>query len=147
MELEFFCEPDTDLEWFAYWKKFCLDWLSALGLKDDEVRYRDHDKEELSFYSKATTDVEFLFPFGWGELWGIADRTDYDLTQHQNVSGQDLTYFDDEKKQKYIPYVIEPSLGADRMVNRYPDLLIEGCSGGGGRFDAGMLYYLSLIHI
>ena len=115
MELEFFCEPDTDLEWFAYWKKFCLDWLSALGLKDDEVRYRDHDKEELSFYSKATTDVEFLFPFGWGELWGIADRTDYDLTQHQNVSGQDLTYFDDEKKQKYIPYVIEPSLGADRM--------------------------------
>ena len=116
MELEFFCEPDTDLEWFAYWKKFCLDWLSSLGLKDDEVRYRDHDKEELSFYSKATTDVEFLFPFGWGELWGIADRTDYDLTQHQNVSGQDLTYFDDEKKQKYIPYVIEPSLGADRMV-------------------------------
>ena len=116
MELEFFCEPDTDLEWFAYWKKFCLDWLSALGLKEDEVRYRDHSPEELSFYSKATTDVEFLFPFGWGELWGIADRTDYDLTQHQNVSGQDLSYFDDEKKQKYIPYVIEPSLGADRMV-------------------------------
>ena len=116
MELEFFCEPDTDLEWFAYWKKFCLDWLSALGLKDDEVRYRDHDKEELSFYSKATTDVEFLFPFGWGELWGIADRTDYDLTQHQNVSGQDMTYFDDETKEKYIPYVIEPSLGADRVV-------------------------------
>ena len=116
MELEFFCKPDTDLEWFDYWKKFCLNWLSALGLKDDEVRYRDHDKEELSFYSKATTDVEFLFPFGWGELWGIADRTDYDLTQHQNVSGQDLTYFDDETKEKYIPYVIEPSLGADRMV-------------------------------
>ena len=115
MELEFFCKPDTDLEWFDYWKKFCLNWLSALGLKDDEVRYRDHDKEELSFYSKATTDVEFLFPFGWGELWGIADRTDYDLTQHQNVSGQDLTYFDDETKEKYIPYVIEPSLGADRM--------------------------------
>ena len=86
MELEFFCKPDTDLEWFAYWKKFCLDWLFSLGLKDEEVRYRDHDKEELSFYSKATTDVEFLFPFGWGELWGIADRTDYDLTQHQNVS-------------------------------------------------------------
>ena len=115
MELEFFCEPDTDLEWFAYWKKFCLDWLSALGLKDDEVRYRDHDKEELSFYSKATTDVEFLFPFGWGELWGIADRTDYDLTQHQNVSGQDLTYFDDQKNQKYIPYVIEPSVGVERL--------------------------------
>lgn len=116
MELEFFCEPGTDLDWFAYWKKFCLDWLSSLGLKEDEVRYRDHDKEELSFYSKATTDVEFLFPFGWGELWGIADRTDYDLTQHQNVSGQDMSYFDDEKKEKYVPYVIEPSLGADRMV-------------------------------
>ena len=116
MELEFFCKPDTDLEWFDYWKKFCLNWLSELGLKEDEVRYRDHDAEELSFYSKATTDVEFLFPFGWGELWGIADRTDYDLTQHQNVSGQDLTYFDDEAKEKYIPYVIEPSLGADRMV-------------------------------
>ena len=116
MELEFFCEPGTDLEWFNYWKSFCLNWLSSLGLKDDEVRYRDHDAEELSFYSKATTDVEFLFPFGWGELWGIADRTDYDLTQHQEVSKQDLTYFDDEKKEKYIPYVIEPSLGADRMV-------------------------------
>ena len=116
MELEFFCKPDTDLEWFAYWKQFCLDWLFSLGLKKDEVRYRDHDKEELSFYSKATTDVEFLFPFGWGELWGIADRTDYDLTQHQNTSGQDMTYFDDETNQKYIPYVIEPSLGADRMV-------------------------------
>ena len=116
MELEFFCEPDTDLEWFAYWKQFCLDWLSSLGLKEDEVRYRDHDKEELSFYSKATTDVEFLFPFGWGELWGIADRTNYDLSQHMEVSKQDLTYFDDVKNEKYIPYVIEPSLGADRMV-------------------------------
>ena len=109
MELEFFCKPDTDLEWFNYWKSFCLNWLHELGLKDEEVRYRDHEKEELSFYSKATTDVEFLFPFGWGELWGIADRTDYDLTQHQNVSGQDLTYFDDEEGKKYIPYVIEPS--------------------------------------
>ena len=116
MELEFFCEPDTDLEWFAYWKSFCLNWLKELGLKDEEIRVRDHEPEELSFYSKATTDVEFLFPFGWGELWGIADRTDYDLTQHQNTSGQDLTYFDDEKKIKYVPYVIEPSLGADRMV-------------------------------
>ena len=116
MELEFFCEPDTDLEWFAYWKQFCLDWLSSLGLKENEVRYRDHDKEELSFYSKATTDVEFLFPFGWGELWGIADRTNYDLSQHMEVSKQDLTYFDDVKNEKYIPYVIEPSLGADRMV-------------------------------
>ncbi|MFI3208417.1 MAG: glycine--tRNA ligase [Eubacteriales bacterium] len=116
MELEFFCEPDTDLEWFAYWKEFCLNWLTSLGIKEDEIKARDHAAEELSFYSKATTDVEFLFPFGWGELWGIADRTDYDLTQHQNVSKQDMSYFDDEKKMKYVPYVIEPSLGADRMV-------------------------------
>lgn len=116
MELEFFCEPGTDLEWFNYWKSFCLNWLETLGLKDDEVRYRDHSPEELSHYSKATTDVEFLFPFGWGELWGIADRTDFDLTQHQNTSKQDMSYFDDEKKAKYVPYVIEPSLGADRMV-------------------------------
>jgi len=115
MELEFFCEPDTDLEWFAYWKQFCIDWLKNLGLNDDEMRIRDHDKEELSFYSKATTDIEYLFPFGWGELWGIADRTDYDLTQHQNVSGEDMSYFDDGKKIKYIPYVIEPSLGVDRV--------------------------------
>ena len=115
MEMEFFCEPDTDLEWFAYWKKYCIDWLKSLGMKEEEMRVRDHDKEELSFYSKATTDVEFLFPFGWGELWGIADRTDYDLTQHQNVSGQDLTYFDDQKNQKYIPYVIEPSVGVERL--------------------------------
>ena len=116
MELEFFCEPDTDLEWFEYWRSFCVNWITSLGLKEDEIRLRDHDKEELSFYSKATTDIEFLFPFGWGELWGIADRTDYDLTQHQTVSGQDLTYFDDQKNKKYIPYVIEPSLGADRVV-------------------------------
>ena len=116
MELEFFCEPDTDLEWFAYWKQFCIDWLKDLGMNQEETRYRDHDKEELSFYSKATTDIEYLFPFGWGELWGIADRTDYDLTQHQNTSGQPMDYFDDEKKIKYIPYVIEPSLGADRVT-------------------------------
>jgi len=116
MEVEFFCEPDTDLEWFAYWKQFCIDWLKNLGMKEDEMRVRDHDKEELSFYSKATTDIEYLFPFGWGELWGIADRTDYDLTQHQNVSGEDLSYFDDGKKIKYVPYVIEPSLGADRVL-------------------------------
>ncbi|MCI8339631.1 MAG: glycine--tRNA ligase [Lachnospiraceae bacterium] len=116
MELEFFCEPDTDLEWFAYWKKFCIDWLKSLGMKEEEMRVRDHEKEELSFYSKATTDIEYLFPFGWGELWGIADRTDYDLTQHQDVSKEDLTYFDDSKNEKYIPYVIEPSLGADRVV-------------------------------
>ena len=116
MELEFFCKPGTDLEWFAYWKQFCIDWLRTLGIKEDEMRARDHSPEELCFYSKATTDLEFLFPFGWGELWGIADRTDYDLTQHQNVSGQDMTYFDDESKEKYIPYVIEPSLGADRVT-------------------------------
>ena len=116
MELEFFCEPGTDLEWFAYWRNFCHQWLLSLGIKDEELRLRDHDPEELCFYSKATTDFEFLFPFGWGELWGIADRTDYDLTQHQNTSGEDMSYFDDEKREKYIPYVIEPSLGADRVV-------------------------------
>ena len=116
MELEFFCEPGTDLEWFAYWRQFCIDWLKSLGIKEEEMRARDHSPEELCFYSKGTTDIEFLFPFGWGELWGIADRTDYDLTQHQNTSGQDMTYFDDEKKEKYIPYVIEPSLGADRVT-------------------------------
>ncbi len=119
MELEFFCEPDTDLEWFAYWRQFCIDWLQNLGIKEDEMRTRDHSPEELSFYSKATTDIEFRFPFGWGELWGIADRTDYDLTQHQNVSGEDMKYFDDTKSEKYIPYVIEPSLGADRVVLAY----------------------------
>ena len=116
MELEFFCEPGTDMEWFAYWRQFCIDWLKALGIKEDEMKARDHNPEELCFYSKGTTDIEFLFPFGWGELWGIADRTDYDLNQHQNVSGEDMTYFDDEKHEKYIPYVIEPSLGADRVV-------------------------------
>ena len=115
MEMEFFCEPDTDLEWFAYWKQFCIDFLKSLGMKEEEMRVRDHDPEELSFYSKATTDIEFLFPFGWGELWGIADRTDYDLTQHQNVSGEDMTYFDDEKRVKYLPFVIEPSLGVERL--------------------------------
>lgn len=116
MELEFFCEPDTDLEWFAYWKNFCINWLKALGMKEEEMRVRDHDAAELSFYSKATTDIEYLFPFGWGELWGIADRTDYDLMQHQNESKEPMEYFDDEKKIKYIPYVIEPSLGADRVT-------------------------------
>ena len=116
MELEFFCVPDTDLEWFSYWKEFCIKWLQDLGIREEEMRVRDHDKEELSFYSKATSDIEFLFPFGWGELWGIADRTDYDLTQHQNTSGEDMSYFDDERKEKYVPYVIEPSLGADRVT-------------------------------
>jgi len=116
MELEFFCEPGTDLEWFRYWKEYCRNWLASLGLKDDELRMRDHSPEELSFYSAATTDFEFLFPFGWGELWGIADRTDYDLKQHMNHSKEDLSYFDPAKNEKYIPYVIEPSLGADRAT-------------------------------
>ncbi len=116
MELEFFCKPDTDLEWFDYWRSFCYNWLKTYGLKEEELRLRDHDPAELAFYSKATTDIEFLFPFGWGELWGIADRTDYDLGRHQETSGEDLTYFDDETNEKYIPYVIEPSLGADRVV-------------------------------
>ena len=116
MELEFFCKPDTDLEWFAYWKEQCIRWLKKLGMREDMLRARDHEKEELSFYSKATTDLEFRFPFGWGELWGIADRTNYDLSRHQEVSGEDLSYFDEESKEKYIPYVVEPSLGADRVT-------------------------------
>ncbi len=116
MELEFFCEPDTDLEWFDYWRSFCKNWLLSLGMDESHIRLRDHDKAELAFYSKGTTDIEYTFPFGWGELWGIADRTDYDLGRHQEVSGQDLTYFDDQKNEKYLPYVIEPSLGADRVV-------------------------------
>lgn len=116
MELEFFCEPDTDMEWFNYWRTFCKNWLLSLGINEEHIRLRDHDKEELSFYSKGTTDIEYTFPFGWGELWGIADRTDYDLSRHQEVSGQDLTYFDDVNNKKFIPYVIEPSLGADRVV-------------------------------
>lgn len=116
MELEFFCKPDTDLEWFAYWKEFCINWLRSLGIKDDELRARDHSPEELSFYSKATTDLEYLFPFGWGELWGIADRTNYDLGRHQEASGKSLEYFDPETNERYIPYVVEPSLGADRVA-------------------------------
>ena len=116
MELEFFCEPGTDLDWFNYWRKFCHNWLLSLGINDEHLRLRDHDPAELAFYSKGTTDIEYTFPWGWGELWGIADRTDYDLTQHQNVSGQDMSYFDDVKNEKYVPYVIEPSLGADRVV-------------------------------
>ena len=116
MELEFFCKPGTDLEWFKYWKDYCHKFLLDLGIKDEHLRLRDHEKEELAFYSKATTDFEFLFPFGWGELWGIADRTDYDLGQHAKFSGKDLTYFDQDTNEHYIPYVIEPSLGADRVA-------------------------------
>ena len=116
MELEFFCKPGTDLEWFIYWKNFCHQWLLDLGMKDENLRLRDHDPEELCFYSKATTDFEFLFPFGWGELWGVADRTDYDLGQHEKHSGKDCTYFDQETGEHYTPYVVEPSLGADRVA-------------------------------
>ena len=116
MEVEFFCKPGTDLEWHAYWKGFCKNFLLSLGMKEENMRLRDHEKEELSHYSKATTDIEFLFPFGWGELWGIADRTDFDLKQHIEHSKQDLTYLDEETKEKYIPYCIEPSLGCDRVA-------------------------------
>ena len=116
MELEFFCKPGTELDWHKYYKEYCYNYLLSLGIDKDKLRLRDHSKEELSFYSNATTDIEYLFPFGWGELWGIADRTDYDLTQHQNTSGESMEYFDDETKEKYIPYVIEPSLGADRVT-------------------------------
>ena len=116
MELEFFCKPGTDLEWFRYWKDTCRGWLKSLCLRDENLRMRDHEKEELSFYSKATTDIEYLFPFGWGELWGIADRTDYDLQTHIQHSGRSLDYFDPQTQERYVPYVIEPSLGADRVV-------------------------------
>ena len=130
MELEFFCKPGTDLEWFSYWRSFCRDWLLAIGLNEERIRLRDHDPEELCFYSKATTDFEFLFPFGWGELWGVADRTDYDLTQHQTVSGKDLSYFDQEANERYIPYVVEPSLGVERTVlavlcNAYDEQVVD----------------------
>ena len=130
MELEFFCEPGTDLEWFEYWRTFCRDWLLGLGIKEENLRLRDHEKEELSHYSNATTDFEFLFPFGWGELWGVADRTDFDLKAHQEKSGQDMSYFDQEKAAHYIPYVIEPSLGADRvtlafLVDAYDEEMVD----------------------
>ncbi len=116
MELEFFCKPGTDLEWFGYYKNFCMDFLKSLGMKSDRLRFRDHSKEELAFYSVATTDIEYLYPMGWDELWGIADRTDYDLGVHQEKSGMDLTYLDPEDNTKYLPYVIEPALGLDRVI-------------------------------
>ena len=116
MELEFFCKPGTELEWFAYWKDYCKKWLLSLGIREEDLRLRDHEKEELSHYSNATTDFEFMFLFGWGELWGVASRTDFDLTQHQNTSGKNLEYFDQEANEKYLPYVVEPSLGADRVA-------------------------------
>jgi len=116
MELEFFCKPGTDLDWFAYWKDYCHKWLLSLGVREENLRLRDHEQEELSHYSNATTDFEFLFPFGWGELWGVASRTNFDLTQHQNTSSKSLEYFDQVTGEKYLPYVIEPSLGADRVA-------------------------------
>ena len=130
MELEFFCTPGTELDWFAYWKDFCHKWLLNLGMRDENLRLRDHDPEELSHYSNATTDFEFVFPFGWGELWGVASRTNFDLTAHQNTSGKDMTYFDQEKNEHYIPYVIEPSLGADRvtlafLVDAYDEEVVD----------------------
>ncbi|MDE6188685.1 MAG: glycine--tRNA ligase [Clostridia bacterium] len=131
MELEFFCKPGTDLEWFAYWKEFCKNWLLGLGIKQENLKLRDHDPEELSHYSNATTDFEFKFPFGWGELWGIADRTDFDLNAHAKVSGKNLEYTDPITNEKYVPYVIEPSLGVERMVlailcNSYEEQELEG---------------------
>ncbi|MBO5248197.1 MAG: glycine--tRNA ligase [Clostridia bacterium] len=130
MELEFFCKPGTELEWFAYWKQFCKDWLLSLGMKEENLRLRDHDPEELSHYSNATTDFEFVFPFGWGELWGVASRTNFDLNAHQTTSGQDMTYYDQEANEHYIPYVIEPSLGADRvalafLVDAYDEEVVD----------------------
>ncbi len=116
MELEFFCQPGTELEWFKYWKNYCHQWLLGLGMKDENLRLRDHDPEELSHYSNATTDFEFVFPFGWGELWGVASRTNFDLNAHQTHSGKDQTYFDQERNEHYIPYVVEPSLGCDRVT-------------------------------
>lgn len=131
MELEFFCEPGTDLEWFSYWEKYCRDWLLGLGIKEENLRLRQHEKEELSHYSKATTDFEFKFPFGWGELWGIADRTDYDLKCHQNKSGQSMEYTDPVTNAKYVPYCVEPSLGVERaflalLCNAYDEEQLEG---------------------
>ncbi|MFI3229339.1 MAG: glycine--tRNA ligase [Bacillota bacterium] len=131
MELEFFCKPGTDLEWFDYWKNFCHQWLLNLGIADEKLKLRDHAKEELCFYSRATTDFEFKFPFGWGELWGVADRTDYDLNAHIKKSGKSLEYTDPVTNEKYVPYVIEPSLGADRVVlaflcNAYEEQELEG---------------------
>ena len=131
MELEFFCKPGTDLEWFGYWKDYCWNFLMSLGVNKENLRIRDHGQEELSFYSNATSDIEYLFPFGWGELWGIADRTDYDLNKHAEHSGTDMTYMDPTTNEKYVPYVIEPSLGADRvtlafLVDAYDEEELEG---------------------
>jgi glycyl-tRNA synthetase len=116
MELEFFCRPGTELEWFEYWRSFCKNWLLSLGIREENLRLRDHEKEKLSHYSNATTDIEYLFPFGWGELWGVASRTDFDLTAHQTASGQDLSYFDQDTNEHFIPYCVEPAVGVDRIL-------------------------------
>lgn len=131
MELEFFCKPGEDLEWFSYWREFCRNWLLSLGMKEANMRLRDHDKEELSHYSNATSDIEYKFPFGWGELWGIADRTDFDLIRHMEHSGEDFHFHDQETGEKYVPYCIEPSLGADRvtlafLINAYEEQELDG---------------------
>ena len=131
MEMEFFCKPGTDLEWFAYWKKRCLDFVKDLGINEQRLRYRDHEPQELAFYSKATTDIEYLFPFGWGEVWGIADRTDYDLKRHMEYSGESLEYLEAETNEKFVPYCIEPSVGLDRLVlmtlcNAYEEETLDG---------------------
>ncbi len=151
MEMEFFCKPDTDLEWFAYWKKHCKNFLLSLGMKEENVRLRDHDQKELSFYSKATTDIEYLYPFGWGELWGIADRTDYDLNRHIAHSGKSLTYFDQEKNEHYVPYVVEPSLGADRVALAFlceaydEETLADGTSRTVMRFHPALAPYKAAV--
>lgn len=136
MELEFFCRPGTELEWFAYWKEYCANFLRTLGIKEENMKLRDHDPEELSHYSNATTDIEFLFPFGWGELWGVASRTDFDLMAHQNHSGQDMSYMDPETNEKYVPYCIEPSVGVERMllaffVDAYDEEVLTDSKGKG----------------
>jgi glycyl-tRNA synthetase len=130
MELEFFCKPGTDLEWHSYWKETCWNFLLNLGVQEDNIRFRDHEKDELSHYSSATSDIEYKFPFGWGELWGIADRTDFDVKQHQEHSGKDMTYLDPDTNERYIPFCIEPSLGADRaalafLVDAYDEEELE----------------------
>lgn len=131
MEMEFFCKPGEDLKWFDYWKQYCLDFVDSLGIKKENLRYRDHEPAELAFYSKATTDIEYLFPFGWGEIWGIADRTDYDLKRHIQFSGESLDYLDPETNERYVPYCIEPSVGLDRLVlmtlcDAYDEQLVNG---------------------
>ncbi len=143
MELEFFCKPDTDLDWFQYWRSYCVDFLKSLGMTMENIRTRDHEKEELSHYSKATTDIEYLFPFGWGELWGIADRTDFDLGKHAEFSGEDMSYLDPETNERYIPFCIEPSVGADRVALAFLiDAYDEETLDAGGKEDTRVVLHL-----